>query len=718
MKTLVDKFLPPIPGLNEERLASLRSSISIQLHIFTVAFLTLLLFLVFRRNVSTTEYLLFGFGLSLPVFSLAGIRLTGNDVLVRSITSVMAIGCVTVWAYLGGGLMSGAMPWLFAILAIVATFGNVAVLGSTFISVALAILFLHLAQTRGFLPESFVIPEDRPLEFLVGTLSAASATVIATLYIARERLRKNRDIASNTLRFRALTEISSDLYWERDANMRFTWVAGSLLSRTGLDPADLIGKRVWELPGALPETGEWKTYQDMLDRHESFREIILCLKDARDRQHWIAISGDPMIDASGGFAGYRGVGRDITHLHNTQQNLHDLNATLEQQVASRTAELENSVSALRDSEHLLRKLVNAIPLCIWVKDRAGRYLLVNQSHAQLRKSTPENMLGKTALQTGLSPAAAAAADRIEQEVRLTGKPREDHDDSSTDSNGNSLHFIILRLPFYFSAQDPDALLGIGINVTELKAAQLKISELNANLEKRVEQRTAELEQLTRELEAFSYSVSHDLRAPARAMTGFASVLLEDCRGQVPPGAVHMLERIEAAGTSMSRMIDSLLVLSRVGRAELNRQPVNLSDSVRKIWEELQNHRPPNSARLVVADGVVANADPGLIRSVLQNLIDNALKYTGKNPDPVIEFGSYRNGHETVYFVRDNGVGFEMEFAEKLFGAFQRLHSSDQFEGSGIGLATVQRIIHRHGGRVWCEARLNHGACFYFTLGPV
>lgn len=716
MKNLIDKFLPPIPGLNGERLENLRSSISIQLHIFAVAFVTLLLFLVFRRNVSATEYLLFAFGLSLPLFSLTGIRLTGNDVLVRSITSVIAIGCVTTWAYLGGGTMSGAMPWLFAILAIVATFGNVAVLGSTFAAVAMSMFFLHFAETRGFLPESFVIPEDRPLEFLIGALSAAAATVIATLFIARERLRKNRDIHSTTQRFRSLTEISSDLYWERDADMRFTWVAGNLLSRAGLDPADLIGKCVWELPGALPETGEWETYRAMLAQHKAFRETILGLKDAQGRQHWIAVSGEPMIDASGRFAGYRGVGRDITHLHYARQELHELNATLEKQVASRTADLEKSVSALRESEQLLRKLVDAIPLCIWVKDRAGRYLLVNQSHARLRQSTPEDMLGKTALQTGLSAASAASTDRIEQEVRLAGKPREDHDASSTDSQGNPLHFIILRLPFYFSAQAPDALLGIGINVTELKAAQIKINELNADLEKRVVQRTAELELLAHELESFSYSVSHDLRAPTRAMTGFATILIEEYRSRLPPDAVHMLERIAAAGVNMGSMIDSLLKLSRVGRAELHRDEVNLSEVAHKVWEELRSHGTISSARFISADNLIANADATLMYSVLQNLISNAVKYSSRRPQPVIEFGSQAEAEKTVYFVKDNGVGFDMEYAEKLFGAFQRLHAAHEFEGAGIGLATVQRIIHRHGGRIWCEARLDQGAAFYFTLG--
>jgi signal transduction histidine kinase len=237
------------------------------------------------------------------------------------------------------------------------------------------------------------------------------------------------------------------------------------------------------------------------------------------------------------------------------------------------------------------------------------------------------------------------------------------------------------------------------------------------LEKLVAARTAELERANRELEAFSYSVSHDLRAPLRAIDGFSKALLEDCPALDSVGAAH-LDRIRRATTKMGKLIDDLLNLARVTRAELTPVNVDLAAHARDIVAELRQHGAARNVRVDIADVPAVRGDASLLRIALVNLLDNAWKYTSKTPDARIEFGSLQEGGERVYFVKDNGAGFDPVYAGNLFGAFQRLHSESDFPGTGVGLATLQRIIHRHGGRVWAEGEPGRGARFCFTLGNV
>jgi len=226
---------------------------------------------------------------------------------------------------------------------------------------------------------------------------------------------------------------------------------------------------------------------------------------------------------------------------------------------------------------------------------------------------------------------------------------------------------------------------------------------------------AQLEAANAELDAFAYSVSHDLRAPLRSIDGFGQALLEDCADQLDAAGRDHLGRVRAAGQRMGVLIDELLRLSRVTRSELCREPVNLSALAHDVAADLRRSAPGRAVELTVASGAAAEGDPHLLRVVLENLLGNAWKYTAKHPRAVIEFGVTDHGGERAFFVRDNGAGFDMKYAGKLFGAFQRLHSSAEFEGSGVGLATVQRIVRRHGGRVWAEGAPGHGATFYFTL---
>ncbi len=256
-------------------------------------------------------------------------------------------------------------------------------------------------------------------------------------------------------------------------------------------------------------------------------------------------------------------------------------------------------------------------------------------------------------------------------------------------------------------------------VEDQKRAEEEIRTLNAELEIRVRDRTAQLEAANKELEAFAYSVSHDLRAPLRAMEGFSAALLSQYPDQLDEQGRHYLDRIQEASRRMGQLIDDMLTLSRVTRAALTRQRVDLGDLAREIAADLQAQDPQRRVEFVVAQGLAVEADPHLLRVALQNLLDNAWKFTGKREQARIEVGSNPGeGSECVYYVKDDGVGFDMAYAGKLFAPFQRLHRMHEFPGTGIGLATVQRIVARHGGRVWTEAEVDRGATFYFTLGGV
>jgi light-regulated signal transduction histidine kinase (bacteriophytochrome) len=235
------------------------------------------------------------------------------------------------------------------------------------------------------------------------------------------------------------------------------------------------------------------------------------------------------------------------------------------------------------------------------------------------------------------------------------------------------------------------------------------------LEARVAERTAELTAVNHELEAFAYSVSHDLRAPLRSVDGFSQALLEDCADQLDAQGQDYLQRIRGASQRMGQLIDDLLHLSRLTRSEMHWERVDLSALAESIAAGLQASQVERQVTVDIAPGIVTRGDASLLQVVLENLIGNAWKFTAKQAQARIEFGAMQSDNEQVFWVRDDGVGFDMAYAEKLFGAFQRLHSVAEFEGSGIGLATVQRIVHRHGGRIWAEGEPGLGATFSFAL---
>ncbi len=256
----------------------------------------------------------------------------------------------------------------------------------------------------------------------------------------------------------------------------------------------------------------------------------------------------------------------------------------------------------------------------------------------------------------------------------------------------------------------------GRDISGIRRAEAEILKLNSELERRVIQRTAELDNANKELEAFAYSVSHDLRAPLRAMDGFSRILMEDFSEGLDSTAQRYLRLVRENAQQMGELIDHLLAFSRLGRQAMKTEPTHMGDVVQRALDELSAVREGRDIHIEIGDLPDCEVDPVLLRQVYVNLLGNALKFTREREHPAIEVGSQNQEGQTIFFVRDNGVGFDMRYADKLFGVFQRLHRIDEYEGTGVGLATVQRIIHRHGGRIWAEAEVGRGAAFFFTLG--
>lgn len=370
---------------------------------------------------------------------------------------------------------------------------------------------------------------------------------------------------------------------------------------------------------------------------------------------------------------------------------------------------------LRESQFMLSNIIDSVPQSIFWKDRAGGYLGCNQNFArEVGLTDPAQIVGLTDYDL-LWPRAEADAYRADdQEVINRNQPKR-HIIEPVQTVDTLIWVDTTKVPLTDASGNPYGVLGVYEDITARKQAEEEIRQLNALLEQRVADRTAQLTAANQELEAFSYSVSHDLRAPLRAMSGFSSILREEYSGQLDEKGDHYLSRIQEASEHMGQLINDLLNLSRIGRAVFTRQQVDLSGLANKIVAELKAQFPHRRVDFEIAANLIVQGDENLLKIAMENLLNNACKFTSQREQAIIQVGSVEQDGERIFFVRDNGAGFNMEYANKLFIAFQRLHSEREFPGTGIGLATVQRIIRRHGGRVWAEGEIDKGATFYFTV---
>ncbi len=362
----------------------------------------------------------------------------------------------------------------------------------------------------------------------------------------------------------------------------------------------------------------------------------------------------------------------------------------------------------------LQALIDHTNAVIYMRDLDGRYMVVNREYERLFHLRREEIVGLT--DHDLFPAEIADEFRA-NDLRAASGGGPVHVEEVAPGVDGPHTYITVKFPLLDGAGQPYAVCGISTDITPRKRAEEQVRELNAELEQRVRDRTAELEATARELDAFAYSVSHDLRAPLRSLHGFSEVLLEDYAGRLDDEGRQYLQRIQANVARMGQLIDDLLRLSRASRIGLKRERVDIGAQASEIIDGLRGVEPGRRAEVVIADALMTTGDSRLIRLALENLLSNAWKFTGRREHAIISVGAVRQPGHQVFFVRDNGAGFDMRYAGKLFDPFQRLHPAAEFEGSGIGLAIVHRILSRHGGRIWAESEPGKGSTFFFTLAP-
>ncbi len=378
-------------------------------------------------------------------------------------------------------------------------------------------------------------------------------------------------------------------------------------------------------------------------------------------------------------------------------------------------ERQRAEEALRESEERFSKAFRSNPAPMVISEiDTGRLIDVNEQWLKMLGYTREEMIGYTAKELGIW-ADLSIRDRMIVQLRQDGFLKEIPVRFVTKSGEIrdtlwSVEIITIR--------GQEVMLSLVYDYTERQRAEEEIRSLNADLEQRVQQRTAELQTANQELEAFAYSVSHDLRAPLRAVDGFSRILLQDYAAELTSEVRRYLGMVHDNAQRMGLLIDDLLTFSRLGRQELRKQMVLPQELVGQVLQDLTAEQGERQIEVIVGNLPPCQADPSLLRQVYTNLLSNAFKFTQRRNEARVEVGYLQKGEGKIYFVKDNGVGFDMRYADKLFGVFQRLHSVQEYEGTGVGLAIVQRIVHRHGGRVWVEAEPDRGATFYFSLEEV
>jgi len=547
-------------------------------------------------------------------------------------------------------------------------------------------------------------------DFLIGT-----GTDISDL----RRVEKSLIISEE--KYRTLLENLPQKIFSKDIHSVFVSCNQSLARDLGITPEELTGKTDYDF---FPKELADKYRADDQRILKSGRAEAIEEQYIREGQVYIIYTvKTPLKDEQGNTTGILGIFWDITEQKHAEEELKRYREHLEELVQERTAELEvanrqlqNEINdriaiadALRSSEEKYRSIVDNIGIGISLISPKMEILSLN---SQMRQWFPHIDVGKKPIcyQAFNTPPTDEVCSYCP-----TGKTLQDGkvhiSVTETPVAGQIRNYRLISSPIRDKDGSIVAAIEMVEDITERRRAEEEIIRLNQELQHNI----AQLENTNKELESFSYSVSHDLRSPLRSIDGFSRVLLDDYSGKLDEEGRKYLHRVRNASQRMGQLIDDLLNLSRVSRREMRHELVDLSALVNTIAADLRSVQPDRQIAWSIQPGIFASGDAGLLRILFENLLGNAVKFTEKTEDASIEFGRADHGGEEAYSVRDNGAGFDMTYSDKLFGAFQRLHSQDEFPGTGIGLAIVQRIVNRHGGRIWAEGTVDKGAAFFFTL---
>ena len=523
-----------------------------------------------------------------------------------------------------------------------------------------------------------------------GELTARFNEMTAALRThAAEREAAAKALDAERSRLRTLIDVLPVSIYVKDTASRFL-VANEECARAlgAANSAELIGKTDADFfPAAIAATFLADEQRVMAGEPVLNVEEVSAYPDGSARTEMT--TKVPLRDGTGVVVGVVGVSRDIT-------------------------ERKRAEDAVRASEALLRSITDHTEDIIFVKDRESRTLFMNPAGLRLTALPREKLIGHRDTEFIRDPEEAAhflADDLKVMESRETLTVEEE----LTAGTGEKRVLLTTKAPRFDGAGTVIGLVGIAHDITARKQAEEEIRRLNAGLEERVKERTAQLEASNKELEAFSYSVSHDLRAPLRAVNGFIRMLQNSHGDKLDAEGRRLIGVVLSEGKRMGRLIDDLLAFSRMGRQQVEHTSIDMAALARAEFESLTRVAPDSAPRLALKPLPPAHGDPAMLRQVLANLLANSIKFTRKQPGPVIEISGACEDGMVTYSVKDNGAGFDDKYAHKLFGVFQRLHTESEFEGTGVGLALVQRIVDRHGGKVWAEGKPGAGATFYFSL---
>ncbi len=480
-----------------------------------------------------------------------------------------------------------------------------------------------------------------------------------------------------------------------DKNWTMEFISSGCLELTGYVAEDLVQNRILSYNDIiLPEDqkGVWESVQKGVNSRTPYR-LTYRIRTKSGEEKWVWEQGSGVFSESGDLLALEGFITDISD--------------------AKRYELR-----LLESERRLSTLMSNLPGMAYrcLNDENWTMEFVSSGCEELTGYTPDEIIGNSAVAYN----DLIAADDRGMVHSYIKKALDEHNPFRLEyriiaASGDLKWVWEQGRGIYNERREVLSIEGFITDITERKNIESELQEYRDHLESEVRKRTHELTAANRELESFAYSVSHDLRAPLRAIDGFSRAILEDYMDKLNEEGKDFLKRIRGASQKMASLIDDMLKLSRLTRDEMEYHPVNMSDAAEKIINELRENEPLRVVEFINTPGITINGDPRLINAALENLLGNAWKFTSARPDGRIEFGLNTLNGETVYYIKDNGAGFDMTYADKLFGAFQRLHTTAEFPGTGIGLAIVQRVINRHGGRIWAESTVNIGSTFYFTL---